>query len=92
MSSAKEANPVVFMDVSIGGMPAGRIKMELFKDLVPQTAENFRQLYASSFVFTTYFFKIVAPASIGKKDGRRDTRIANSIASSRTLWSKAATF
>jgi hypothetical protein len=42
----QEPNPVVFFDVSIGGLPAGRIKMELFKDLVPKTVENFRQLYA----------------------------------------------
>lgn len=35
-------NPVVFFDVTIGGLPAGRIKMELFADIVPRTAENFR--------------------------------------------------
>ncbi|KAJ1722252.1 Peptidyl-prolyl cis-trans isomerase-like 1 [Coemansia biformis] len=38
------ANPVVFFDISIGGKDAGRIKMELFADVVPKTAENFRQL------------------------------------------------
>ncbi|KAJ3160629.1 cytochrome P450 monooxygenase 7 [Geranomyces michiganensis] len=37
-------NPIVFFDITIGGQPAGRIKMELFKDVVPKTAENFRQL------------------------------------------------
>ncbi|KAI8801236.1 peptidyl-prolyl cis-trans isomerase H [Cladochytrium replicatum] len=37
-------NPVVFMDISIGGQPAGRLKMELFADVCPRTAENFRQL------------------------------------------------
>ncbi|TFY76448.1 hypothetical protein EWM64_g7567 [Hericium alpestre] len=36
--------PVVFMDVNIGETPAGRLKMELFSDIVPKTAENFRQL------------------------------------------------
>lgn len=35
-------NPIVFFDVTIGGMPAGRIKMELFADIAPRTAENFR--------------------------------------------------
>lgn len=35
-------NPVVFFDVEVGGVPAGRIKMELWADLVPRTAENFR--------------------------------------------------
>jgi peptidyl-prolyl isomerase H (cyclophilin H) len=36
-------NPVVFFDISIGGSPSGRIYMELFADVVPKTAENFRQ-------------------------------------------------
>lgn len=36
-------NPVVFLDVSIGGLPVGRLKIELFAHLVPRTAENFRQ-------------------------------------------------
>ncbi|PVU91047.1 hypothetical protein BB559_004334 [Furculomyces boomerangus] len=37
-------NPIVFLDITIGGQPVGRIKMELFADTVPKTAENFRQL------------------------------------------------
>ncbi|KAH9686336.1 peptidyl-prolyl cis-trans isomerase CYP22 [Citrus sinensis] len=36
-------NPIVFFDVTIGTIPAGRIKMELFADIAPKTAENFRQ-------------------------------------------------
>jgi hypothetical protein len=28
--------PIVFIDVSIGDQPAGRIKMELFSDIVPK--------------------------------------------------------
>lgn len=32
------------MDINIGETPAGRLKMELFSDIVPKTAENFRQL------------------------------------------------
>eukprot|EP00567_Pseudictyota_dubia_P012573 CAMPEP_0197452452 /NCGR_PEP_ID=MMETSP1175-20131217/32084_1 /TAXON_ID=1003142 /ORGANISM="Triceratium dubium, Strain CCMP147" /LENGTH=194 /DNA_ID=CAMNT_0042985461 /DNA_START=29 /DNA_END=613 /DNA_ORIENTATION=+ len=34
----------VFFDVTIGDEPAGRIKMGLFGDDVPKTAENFRAL------------------------------------------------
>lgn len=34
----------VFFDVTIGGSPAGRIVMELYDDIVPRTAENFRCL------------------------------------------------
>lgn len=35
-------NPIVFFDITIGSIPAGRIKMELFADIAPKTAENFR--------------------------------------------------
>lgn len=35
-------NPIVFFDISIADQPMGRIKMELFADVVPKTAENFR--------------------------------------------------
>lgn len=33
-----------FFDVSIGGLPSGRIVFELFSDVVPKTCENFRSL------------------------------------------------
>ncbi|PNW88854.1 hypothetical protein CHLRE_01g047700v5 [Chlamydomonas reinhardtii] len=38
------ANPVVFFDISIGGEAVGRVVFELYKDVVPKTAENFRAL------------------------------------------------
>jgi len=45
MSSTPSINrPIVFMDIQIGETPAGRMKIELFSDIVPKTAENFRQL------------------------------------------------
>ncbi|RCN36341.1 peptidyl-prolyl cis-trans isomerase, cyclophilin-type [Ancylostoma caninum] len=34
----------VFLDVKIGDTPAGKITIELFNDVVPKTAENFRAL------------------------------------------------
>ncbi|HSM80529.1 MAG TPA: peptidylprolyl isomerase [Nodosilinea sp.] len=37
-------NPRVFFDITIGGVPAGRIVMELRADVAPKTAENFRAL------------------------------------------------
>ncbi|XP_064642486.1 peptidyl-prolyl cis-trans isomerase H-like [Lineus longissimus] len=36
-------NPIVFFDIKIGGSDPERIKFELFADVVPRTAENFRQ-------------------------------------------------
>ena len=36
--------PKVFLDVAIGGTPAGRVVIELRADVVPKTAENFRCL------------------------------------------------
>ncbi|KAH6634268.1 putative U-snRNP-associated cyclophilin, partial [Chaetomium sp. MPI-SDFR-AT-0129] len=33
----------VFFDITLGGEPLGRIIFELFNDVVPKTAENFRQ-------------------------------------------------
>lgn len=41
--SASESNPIVFFDMTLAGEPLGRIKMELFANSVPRTAENFRQ-------------------------------------------------
>jgi cyclophilin family peptidyl-prolyl cis-trans isomerase len=38
------ARPSVYFDITIDGKPAGRITMELFNDVVPKTAENFRAL------------------------------------------------
>lgn len=34
----------VFFDISIGNHEAGRIVFELYNDVVPKTAENFRAL------------------------------------------------
>ncbi|CAI9300635.1 unnamed protein product [Lactuca saligna] len=41
---SKKKNPSVFLDLSIEGSPAERIVIELFADIVPRTAENFRAL------------------------------------------------
>ncbi|KAH1252853.1 Peptidyl-prolyl cis-trans isomerase CYP95 [Glycine max] len=40
----KKKNPLVFMDVSIDGDPVERMVFELFYDVAPKTAENFRAL------------------------------------------------
>ncbi|KIW21281.1 hypothetical protein PV08_01861 [Exophiala spinifera] len=38
-----EGEPIVFFDITLGGEPLGRIRMHLFANTVPKTAENFRQ-------------------------------------------------
>ena len=38
------SNPRVYFDITIGGHSAGRIVFELFADVTPKTAENFRAL------------------------------------------------
>lgn len=34
----------MYLDVEIGGEPLGRLAIELYADVVPRTAENFRAL------------------------------------------------
>ena len=38
------ARSKVFFDLSIGGKPAGKVVFELYNDIVPKTADNFRAL------------------------------------------------
>jgi cyclophilin family peptidyl-prolyl cis-trans isomerase len=38
------SNPRVFFDINIGGASEGRVVFELFADVTPRTAENFRAL------------------------------------------------
>ncbi|TQD70067.1 hypothetical protein C1H46_044402 [Malus baccata] len=41
---SRKKNPRVFLDVSIDRAPVEQIVIELFADVVPKTAENFRAL------------------------------------------------
>jgi len=42
-------NFAVFMDISIAGTSVGRIRFELFSDVAPKCAENFRQFCTGEF-------------------------------------------
>ena len=61
--AAAAANPKVFFDVAIGDQKGGRIVMELFADVVPKTAENFRQLvtHEKGFGFKESTFHRIIP-------------------------------
>jgi len=50
LDAIARGNPVVFFDITIGGVPSGRIKMELFSDETPKTAENFRRMCTGEFL------------------------------------------
>jgi peptidylprolyl isomerase len=39
-----QGNPRVYFDITLDGAPAGRVVFELFADVTPKTAENFRAL------------------------------------------------
>ena len=42
-------NPRVFFDITIGAKAVGRIVIELFFDITPKTAENFRGLITGDY-------------------------------------------
>ena len=42
--AAKTVTSKVFFDIAIGNKPAGRLEFDLFGDVAPRTAENFRAL------------------------------------------------
>ncbi|XP_058134297.1 E3 SUMO-protein ligase RanBP2 isoform X3 [Dasypus novemcinctus] len=74
---SKETNPVVFFDICVDDEPLGRITMELFSNIVPHTAENFRALCTGEkgFGFKNSIFHRVIPdfvcqgGDITKHDG-----------------------
>jgi peptidylprolyl isomerase len=43
-NASSQSNPLVYFDMDIGGRGGGVIVLELFADVVPKTAENFRAL------------------------------------------------
>jgi len=49
MKKHNPKNPHVFLDISVGSAKAGRMVFELFADVVPKTAENFRCLCTGDF-------------------------------------------
>lgn len=63
----RRGNPVVFLDVAIGGAPAGRLRLELFKKECPKTVENFRCVSARRALWCGHNGKV----TMGNFDGGR---------------------
>jgi len=66
----------IYFDVSADGAPLGRINMELFNEVVPRTAENFRQIATGEkgFSYKGSKFHRVIPnfmLQVNKKAGER---------------------
>jgi len=56
-----KGNAVVFFDITIGMVPSGRIRIELFSKETPKTAENFRKFCTGEFLRSskpTGYFKV----------------------------------
>lgn len=41
--ASESDRPITYFDISIGDQPVGRVIFSLYTDLVPKTAENFRE-------------------------------------------------
>ena len=68
-----------FLDVSIGGSPVGRIEVDLFGEIAPKAAENFRALATGEKGFGyagTSFYKVLAGLAVqgGDVDGSGNGR------------------
>jgi hypothetical protein len=63
----------VFLDVTIGGRPAGRIVVGLYGSVVPKTAENFKQLCSGEpgFGFAKSGFHRIIPQFMLQARARR---------------------
>ncbi|XP_061482731.1 E3 SUMO-protein ligase RanBP2-like isoform X2 [Rhineura floridana] len=60
---SKETNPIVYFEVSADDEPLGHVTIELFSNIVPQTAENFRALCTGEkgFGFQNSMFHRIIP-------------------------------
>ena len=53
MATEGKQRPLTYFDVTIGGRPAVRIVLQLYADIVPKTAENFRTCCSVSCALST---------------------------------------
>ena len=75
LSSPPKVTSRCYLDISVGGAKAGRIVVDLFGELVPKTAENFRQLCSGEAGFGyagSTFYKVLSDLTVqaGAIEGR----------------------
>jgi hypothetical protein len=64
---ATAERPIVFFDIEIAGSPVGRVIFTLFSDLVPKTAENFRQPFFFLIKYRNIQFKKQGLSALERK-------------------------
>jgi hypothetical protein len=65
---------ITYFDVSIAGVPAGRVVFQLYNDLVPKTAENFRPFTSLSSLHAPLSY--LGRRTLHWRKGRRQVRKA----------------
>lgn len=63
LTSPAKVTSRCYLDIGVGGVPAGRIVIDLFGEIAPKTAENFRQLCSGEAGFGyagSSFFKVLS--------------------------------
>ncbi len=64
MSELTTERKITFFDVSIADVPAGRIVIQLYNDLVPKTAENFRPfLFPFIYIYPVHAYLLILSLS-----------------------------
>ena len=71
--ASESDRPITFFDISIGGEPIGRVIFSLYTDLVPKTAENFREyiVFLALFLCQT---GMLSRCFVHRREGRRAVR------------------
>lgn len=89
-NASPEVTQKVFMDVTVGGQPAGRVVLGLYGNDVPKTAENFRALGMSR-LSSVVGGHVLIPLTQQRAKKALATKAARFIALSKTLSFRGVT-
>ena len=62
-----ETRPITYFDITIGDKPLGRVIFSLYNDLVPKTAENFREYVSNSLCWPFSGSRVTGALCTGEK-------------------------